>query len=123
VTGVDRAFDRARSKNINLDFRHDVPTTDWAWGAEFRRSIFEPYYRVSEFGYDYNNPTFGAVFVEHKDVLGLRVRVRAANLFKGDTVLDRRVYGGPRDVAPLLFREDRRRSIGYVFNLNVSGSF
>ena len=123
VTGIARAFDRARLKELRLDFRHDVPRTDWAWGSEFRRTIFAPYFRVSEFGYDYNNPTFGAVFVEHKDVLGLTVRARAANLFKGDTVLNRWVYAGPRDRAPVLFHEDRRRSIGYVFNLFVSGSF
>lgn len=123
VTGVSRSFDRARLKEIRLDFRHDVPRTDWAWGTEFRRTIFAPYFRVTEHGWDYNNPTFGAVFVEHKDVLGLTVRARWANLFKGDTVLDRWVYAGPRNTAPFLFREDRRRAIGYVFNLNVSGSF
>ena len=123
VTGISRSFDRSRLKEIRLDFRHDVPQTDWAWGTEFRRSIFAPYFRVSEFGYEYNNPTFGAVFVEHKDVLGLTVRARMANLFKGDTVLNRWVHAGPRDRAPLLFHEDRRRAIGYVFNLFVSGSF
>ena len=123
VTGIPRAFDRARLKEIRLDFRHDVPRTDWAWGTEFRRSIFAPYYRVAEFGYDFNNPTFGAVFVEHKDVMGLRVRARAANLFLGETVLNRWVYAGPRDRAAILFNENRRREIGYVFNLFVSGSF
>jgi hypothetical protein len=123
VTGIARAFDRATLKQILLNFRHDVPRTDWAWGTEFRRSIFAPYFRVREFGYEYNNPTFGAVFVEHKDVMGLTVRARMANLFKGDTVLDRWIYSGPRDTAPLLFRENRRRGIGYVFNLNVAGSF
>jgi hypothetical protein len=123
VTGIARAIDRATLKQMLLNFRHDVPRTDWAWGTEIRRSIFAPYFRVREFGYEYNTPTFGAVFVEHKDVMGLTVRARAANLFKGDTVLDRWIYAGPRDSAPLLFRENRRRGIGYVFNLNVAGSF
>ena len=123
VTGQRRAFDRALLKQVLLNFRHDVPRTDWALGAEFRRSVWAPYFRVAEFGYEYNNPTFGAVFVEHKNVAGLRVRLRAANLFLGDTVLDRWVYAGPRDRAPVLYHEDRRREIGYVFNLCVSGSF
>lgn len=123
VTRITRAFDRARLKEIRLDFRHDVPRTDLAWGTEFRRSIFAPYYRVKESGYDYNNPTFGAVFIEHKDVMGLTVRARAANLFKGESVLDRMIYAGPRDSAPVLYRENRRRAIGYVFNMYVSGSF
>ncbi len=123
LTGIARSFDRARRKQIELDFRHDVPRTDIAWGAEFRRTIFAPYFRVSEFGYDFNNPTFGAVFIEHKDVLGLKVRARVANLFRGKSILDRWVYTGPRDSAQLLFHENRRRGIGYVFNLFVSGSF
>ncbi|MXP41779.1 TonB-dependent receptor plug domain-containing protein [Altererythrobacter soli] len=123
VTRARRAFDRTRLKEIRLDFRHDVPRTDLAWGTEFRRSIFAPYYRVSEFGYDYNVPTFGAVFAEHKDVMGLTVRARVGNLFKGGSVLHRAIYAGPRDRAPILFRENRRRGVGYVFNLNVSGSF
>ena len=63
------------------------------------------------------------MFVEHKDVLGLTVRARMANLFKGDTVLSRWVHAGPHDRAPIVFHEDRRREIGYVFNLFVSGSF
>ena len=123
VTGIVRSFDGTRTKQIELDFRHDVPRSDLAWGAEFRRTRFAPYFRVAEHGFDYANPTFSAVFVEHKDVFGLTVRVRAANLFRGDTVLDRLVYAGPRNSAPLLFRENKRRELGTLFNLYVSGSF
>lgn len=123
VTGIARSFDRARTKQIELDFRHDIPSSDLAWGTEFRHTKFAPYYRVAEYGFDYANPTFGAVFVEHKDAFGLTVRARAANLFRGDTVLDRLVYAGPRDSAPLLFREIKRRELGIIFNLSVSGSF
>ena len=123
VTGIVRSFDGTRTKQIELDFRHDVPRSDLAWGAEFRRTRFAPDIRVAEHGFDYANPTFGAVFVEHKDVFGLTVRVRAANLFRGDTVLDRLVYAGPRYSAPLLFRENKRRELGKLFTLYVSGSF
>lgn len=123
VTGETRKFDNRRSKQIELDFRHDVPDSDWAWGSEFRATEFTPYYRVSEWGYDYNVDLFGAVFVEHKDVFGLTVRFRAANLFRKEIVLQRTVYDGPRNVAPILYTEDRRREIGGIFNLTVSGSF
>jgi len=123
VTGIARPFDRSRTSNIELNFRQDVPNSDWAWGTEFRHSEFAPYYRVVEYGEDYNNPTFGAVFAEHKDVFGLTVRLRVANLFRGASILDRYVYAGRRDTAPFLFRENRRRNFGYIFNLTVSGSF
>lgn len=123
VTGIARSFDRSRTSNIELNFRQDVPHSDWAWGTEFRHSEFAPYYRVVEYGEDYNNPTFGAVFAEHKDVFGMTVRLRVANLFNGGAILDRYVYAGRRDSAPFLFRETRRRNFGYIFNLTVSGSF
>ncbi len=123
VTGESRRFDRNSPFEIRLDFRHDVADTDWAWGLEFRDTQQALGYRVAEVSLDYNVPTFGAVYIEHKDVFGLTVRARVANLFDGHNVLQRTIYAGPRNVAPVLFTEDRSLSIGTVFNLTVSGSF
>lgn len=123
VTGERRRFDRNSPFELRLDLRHDVPDTQWAWGAEFRHTEQALGYRVAEVSFDYNVPTFGALFIEHKDVLGLTVRLRFANLLNGHNVLQRTVYAGPRDAAPVLFTEDRRLTIGTVFNLTVSGSF
>lgn len=123
VTGEDREFDDRRSRQIELDFRHDIPNSDWVWGASFRATRFNPYFRVFETGYDYNVDTFGALFIEHKDVFGLTVRLRAANLFRKEIVLQRTVYDGPRGSSPILFTEDRRREVGNIVNLTVSGSF
>lgn len=123
VTAESRRFDRNAPFEMRFDFRHDVPSTDWAWGAEFRDTQQALGYRVAEVSLDYNVPTFGAIFIEHKDVFGLTVRGRVANLFNGRNVLQRTVYAGPRDTAAVLFTEDRQLKIGTVFNLTVSGSF
>lgn len=123
VTGIKRRYDRNSPFEIRLDFRHDVPDTDWAWGLEFRDTQQALGYRVSEVAFDYNVPTFGAVWLENKDVFGLTVRGRIGNVFSGRSVLQRTIYAGPRNVAPVLFSEDRRLAIGQVFNLTVSGSF
>lgn len=123
VTFINRRFDFNSPYELRLDFRHDVPQTDWAWGLEFRHTDFAKAFRVQEVYLDHILSTFGAVFIENKDVLGLTVRARAGNLFNGRNVLQRAVYAGPRDTAPVLFTEDRRAAIGAVFNLTISGNF
>ncbi len=123
VTLQDRRFDFFDPFEIRLDLRHDVPDTDWAWGLEFRDTEYAPGYRVSQVTLDHSPATFGALFIEHKDVYGLTMRVRFGNLFGASTVLQRTVYDGPRDSSPILFTEDRKRAIGTIFNIYISGSF
>lgn len=123
VTGIGRRLDGNNPFQIELAFRHDVPRTDVAWGLEFRDTERAPFYRVTETFFDHAPSTFGAVFAEHKDVLGATVRLRVGNVFSANTTLLRDVYSGPRNTSPLIFTEERRREIGQVFNLSVAGSF
>lgn len=123
VTFINRRFDRNSPFEIRFDFRHDVPETDWAWGLELRDTQNAFGFRLSEISLDYNVSTFGAIFIENKDVFGLTVRARVGNVFDGTNVLQRTIFDGPRNTSPELFTEDRELSIGQVFNLTVSGSF
>ena len=123
VTSVIREFDRSQPRMINIQFRHDVPASDWAYGASFRSSSFNPYYRLAEVGLDYNLANALGVFVENKDVFGLTVIARFNNILAEDNVLDRTVFSGSRDGGAVLFRENRRREIGHIINFTVRGSF
>ena len=123
VTGFSRRFDGDKYREIELELRQDVPGSDWAWGAEYRRTKFGNYYRVAEFGFDYRVPQFGAVYLEHKDVWGMTVKGRLGNLFDSGSLLRREVFAGPRSDGVLLFTEDRFRKIGLVAEFAVSGSF
>lgn len=123
VTQSTRRFDGNDSYKIELDFRHDVPRTDWAWGLNFRHTRFSPKYRLDEVSLEHIPPTFAAAFIEHKDVFGLSVNTRFGNVLNAKDVLDRTVYDGPRDTAPVLFTESRRRYIKLSFEFGISGSF
>lgn len=123
VTGISRRFDGNAPFEVRADFRHDVPSSDWAWGTEFRHTQTDLAYRVAEFSLTHNPETFGAVFVEHKDVFGLTVRARIGNLFNGKNVYQRTLYNGPRDTGTIIQTEERALTIGQVFNFTVSGSF
>lgn len=123
VTAIDRRFDGNDPFQIELDFRHDIPETDLAWGFGFRDTERAPFYRVREVLFDHSLSTYGSVFVEHKDVLGTTVSARVNNVFDAGATLSRTVFAGPRDGSPVLFTEDRRRSIGQTLRVTVAGSF
>jgi hypothetical protein len=124
VTDEVRAFDRSQPRNFNIQFRHDVPGTDLAWGTGFRSTDFNPYYRLHEVGVDYNLRDAFGIFIEHKDVFGLTVIARLNNILEENAALERTVYAGPRGSgAPVLFEENRQREIGHIVNFTVRGSF
>jgi hypothetical protein len=123
LTGQRLAFNFQRDRNVEATFRHDIPDSEWAWGVNVRNSHFKPYFRLKEAGSDFDVVTFGAVFIEHKNVFGLTVRGRMANIFDGESILYRTVYAGPRNSAPIAFIEDRNRKIGLIWNLSIKGSF
>jgi hypothetical protein len=123
VTGDRRAFDRFQPRNLSLQFRHDVPGSDWAWGGSFRTTRFDPYYRLAEAGFDYTLKNALGLFVENKDVFGLTVQARVNNLLEQDSVFDRFVYTGARGSSPVLFHVDRRRAVGHIVSFTVKGNF
>ena len=123
LTGVDRKWSGNRDIEIETSLRHDVPGSDWAWGAGFQYNRTQPYYRLGEFGYNDEGPLFTFAFVEHKDVFGLTANLSVFNLTGGRARQDRFVFGGYRDRSPLLFREVQDLSIQPIFNFSLSGDF
>jgi len=123
LTGEHRQFGSYLTREFDLEFRHDVPSSNWAWGGAFHYTHYTPYYRIREVGRDYEGPLFGNLFIEHKDVMGLTVKFLAGNLYDGRQRLIRTVFAGPRGSSPVLFRENRDRRIGPIFHLYVSGNF
>ncbi len=123
LTGISRPFSGQTDISANAELRHDIPGTDWAWGAGFDYNHTLPYYRLAEVGRDYEGPTYTYAFIEHKDVLGMTLNFQVFNLTDGRALLDRTVYDGPRDSSPVLFTEHRDLSVQPIFRLQLSGDF
>ncbi len=122
-TGLTRPFSYDQEGSFEIDFRHDVPGTDWAWGANLDHFDQAPYARRFEIGREWEGKVFGSLFIEHKDVLGLTVRARANNLLGARDYFQRTVFDGPRPEGAVRFEEYRSRRIGPIFRLTVSGDF
>ncbi|MBX7502126.1 TonB-dependent receptor plug domain-containing protein [Qipengyuania sp. YG27] len=122
-TGLDRPFSYDQEGSFDIDFRHDIPSSDWAWGASLSHFDQAPYSRRYEEGREWEGPVFGSLFIEHKDVLGLTVQARAGNLLGARNYWRRTVYDGSRPDGDILFHEYQDRRIGPIFRLTVSGDF
>lgn len=123
LTGENRSWGGNQDREVDVQLRHDVPGSDWAWGvgAEYNHTL--PYYRLGETGFSYEGPTYTYAFVEHKDVLGMTAALTVFNLTDGRAILDRYVYDGYRDRSPLLFRETQDLSVQPIFNFRLTGDF
>ena len=75
LTGETRQIDNWSTRVIEVNLRHDIPGSDWAWGAGFETVVRQPYYRLNEVGYDNEGPVFDFYFLENKDVFGMTVRL------------------------------------------------
>ena len=123
VTGRTRAFSGQREWEIELDYRHDITGSDWAYGSGFRYERDTERFRLSEIARRIEGPSFVNLFVENKDVFGLTVRGEYANVFGGRNRDIRTVFDGPRDEGNVLFFEDSDRRIGPIFRFSISGNF
>lgn len=123
LTGILRPISQTQDRAIELDFRHDIPKSNWAYGFSFGNYHFQNYYRLSEVGVDWEGPNWLGIYAENKNVLGLTVRVAINNVLNARNKLDRIVYDGFRDRSPIAFSEHRDRLIGPIFNILIKGNF
>jgi len=122
-TGEDRPFSFDQKALLEMDFRHDIPGSDWAWGSGLFTTDRAPYSRRLEVGRDFEGPTFMNLFAEHKDVFGLTVNASYGNVLNAQNKFERTVFTGDRPNSPIAFQEVRNRRIGPIFRFSVSGNF
>lgn len=106
----------------SLDFRHDIPNTQWAWGIYAEDNGDNGFYRLDYFGRDFRTGPFTLAFIEHKNVLGLKLRATVLNPIgqrEGSTEL---YYLNRRD-GPLDFSRDAEYRYGTFYRIAISGTF
>jgi hypothetical protein len=122
-TGENRPFSYDLNSLLELDFRHDISGSDWAWGSGLFTADNAPYSRRREVGRDWEGPTFMNVFIENKDVFGLTAQALVGNILGARNKFERTVFDADRPGGDVLFDEVRNRRIGPIFRFSVSGSF
>ncbi len=108
VTGEERRFQGNQAFGCGVAFNQDLMGGRWSWGFDHGCNVDKGRaLRVREVRAFYAEPGVGA-FVQWKPKRDLTVRVDLGNATDRATGYDREIYTGPRDTAPLDFREVRR---------------
>jgi hypothetical protein len=121
LTGAWRDQSGGQEYIIDLALRHDIKSSDLAWGASYFADRYSPDLRLDEINDEFKVRPFVAAFVEHKNIAGFTVRAEMRNIAKMKDALDRTVFVGRR-TGPIDFVESRRRGFGHVFKLTVTGT-
>lgn len=122
LTGETRDFNQNTIYYYELNFRHDIPNTDWAWGINYEKFEQAPRFR-SDVRTLYTQPQgFAWGFVEHKDIFGMTGTLFYANLLDSDDNLNRLVFD-PNRTGDLARIEDRSRNFGGILTLRLKGTF
>ncbi|MHA7899315.1 MAG: TonB-dependent receptor plug domain-containing protein [Henriciella sp.] len=122
LTGETRDFNNNTIYYYELNFRHDIPNTNWAWGLNYEAFDRAPAFRRDVRRY-FNQPQgFAWGFIEHKDVFGMTGSIFFANLLDSDDNFQRIVYV-PDRTGVIDRIEDRSRNFGGILTLRLQGSF
>jgi outer membrane receptor for ferrienterochelin and colicins len=122
LTGIFRRISDDKIFTYEVTLRHDIPGSNWAWGAGVEDIRFSDFLRLDQINRFRSGGPHSWLFVEHKNVMGLTVQANLGNLFGRSENFTRTVYANRRD-GPIAFVEDRSREFGLVYRLTVSGSF
>jgi hypothetical protein len=123
LTGASRSFSDFYDRRADVDLRHDIQGTEWAWGIGAQYNHVQPSYRLSEVSNEYEGPTYTFGFVERKNFHGLTINFNVFNMTDGRAIFYRTVYDGLRTDGNVLFNESRDLSVQPIFRLTLKGSF
>jgi len=123
LTNISRRLNNDRKSKWNVNFRHDIPNTDLAYGASLDYNVPAPSFRLDTISTESNTRPLAIVYVEHKDIYGLKVRAGLRNILNQTDNRLRQEFTTSRDIGQLEFTESRTRPFGTSFRLDVSGAF
>ena len=121
LTGETRRINDSQLYYVNMEFRQDVPGTDWAWGVfaeKFERNL---YYQLGERGVEASKPAYAYAFLENKDVFGLTAMLGIGNLLNQKDTFRREIYETNR-LGPVASIEDRSRRFGPIAVFELRGT-
>jgi outer membrane receptor for ferrienterochelin and colicins len=106
----------------SVAFRHDLPGTDLVWGFSGQRDVSTQFYRLDYQSREINASIVSSLFVEHKDILGLKIRATAQNLFN-QKEKNREIFYLARRDGPIDFTRATDIRWGPLLRVTVSGTF
>lgn len=122
IFAIRRPISRSLIGRYSIDFRHDIIGTNWAWGIDAQDGIRNDNLRLDFLSAGSNNLPFTTVFVENKDVFGLRVNLQIQNLLN-QTERRREEFFVLRRDGPIDSVEEFEGQSGLFYRFIITGTF
>jgi outer membrane receptor for ferrienterochelin and colicins len=122
VTKIGRPISNSGDYRYEIEFRHDIPRSNWAYGATFENDRTTPFYRLNYIADQYKSRPGLHAFIENKDVYGLKLRAQIINLLNGFEQNKEVFYVARRD-GPVSRFSDTEVRYGFIYRFQVSGTF
>ncbi len=123
LTGNARPINGSQIYYYNLEFRQDIPGTDWAWGGLVERYELNPYYQLNERSFEGGEPGYGYMFVERKNLWQkMTATVAVGNLLNQEDTFHREIYA-PNRLGSVVRVEERSRGFGPIAIFELKGKF
>ena len=123
VTGQERRFQGNQAFGCGVSFNQDLSGGRWSWGFRHGCNIDRgTAFRVREIRRSYAEPDVD-LYAQWKPRADLTVRVDLGNATNRRQGYDRDIHAGPRDSAPLSFREVRRTQMSPWLFVQIRKTF
>jgi outer membrane receptor for ferrienterochelin and colicins len=122
LTGVIRPISERGLYGYSIDFRQDIPNTQWAWGAFAEYGRQSGFYRLDYQSSEGTSAPFVLAFIEYKDLFGLKVKGQLMNLANQHDH-SREIFYVNRRNGPIGTIRDSRERYGVFYRLQISGTF
>lgn len=123
ITGLKRDINDSLKTSFLIRFRQDIPSTDIAYGIHWDQGKNAQSFHPSTITNAYNDKSYVSAMIEHKDLLGVRVRISARNLTDIGERRHREFYDTRRDIGGLQRIESRTRYIKPYVVFTISDTF
>lgn len=123
VTGEERRFQGSQAFGCGVAFNQDLMGGRWSWGFDHGCNIDKGRaFRVREVRAFHEEPEF-EIYGQWKPRADLTVRVDLMNITDREQGYDREIHSGPRDAAPVAFREVRRTRMSPFLFVQIRKTF
>jgi outer membrane receptor protein involved in Fe transport len=123
TTGETRAISKLRPLEWTVNFTHDLPRWRLSYGVDLYSGWRETSYRYDVVQTLKLEDAFVRPFVEWRPQPDLSIRAEGINMTRRGIRITQDRYGGPRDVNPLLYIDDRDLTFGRGFYVRVRKTF
>lgn len=122
LTGLLRPINNERRYTYAINFRHDIPRSNWAYGAILENQRNAAFLRLDFVGDKFNDKPNLRAYIEHNDILGLRGRIALVNITRSKEKYRQSFYSGLRTGTPATIRAGETGS-GAFIRFSISGTF